>query len=60
MLVLLRKLGEEIVIDKKIVVGVARIARNRVYLSIAAPAEVRIDRAEIRLAKNRELRAKGV
>ena len=54
MLVLLRKVGEEIVIGKQVVVGVARVTRSRVYLTIKAPANVRVDRKEIRTAKNRE------
>jgi carbon storage regulator CsrA len=57
MLILLRKVGEDIVIDRRIIVSVARVTRNRVYLTIEAPANVRVDRQEIRLAKNRELRA---
>ena len=60
MLVLLRKVGEEIVIGREVIVSVARVARNRVYLTIEAPATVRVDRKEIWLAKNRELRAAGL
>jgi len=54
MLVLLRKVGEEIVIGREISVSVARVTQNRVYLAIDAPATVRVDRKEIRSAKNRE------
>ncbi len=57
MLVLLRKVGEQIVIGRQVVIGVARVTPNRVYLTIEAPANVRVDRQEIRLAKNRDLRA---
>ena len=48
------EVGEEIVIGKQVVVGVARVTRNRVYLTIEAPADVRVDRQEIRVAKNQE------
>ncbi len=57
MLVLLRKVGEQIVIGRDVVVGVARVTSQRVYLTIEAPANVHVDRQEIRLAKQRELRA---
>jgi carbon storage regulator len=60
MLVLLRKVGEQIVIGREVVIGVARLTPNRVYLTIDAPANVRVDRQEIRAAKNRELRAASV
>lgn len=56
MLVLLRKVGEEIVIGEDVVVGVARVSRDRVSLTIQAPMNVRVDREEIRLAKNRNRR----
>jgi carbon storage regulator CsrA len=57
MLVLLRKVGEEIVIGRQVIVRVARVSRNRAFLAIEAPENVRVDRKEIRLAKNRERRA---
>ena len=57
MLVLSRKVGEEIVIGKEVVVGVARVFRDRASLTIRAPMNIRVDRKEIRLAKNRERRA---
>jgi carbon storage regulator CsrA len=56
MLVLSRKVGEEIVIGRKVIVRVARVFRNRVSLTIKAPTSVCVDRGEIRLAKNREHR----
>jgi carbon storage regulator len=59
MLVLLRKVGEQIVIGKDVVISVARVTPRRVYLTIEAPTHVRVDRQEIRLAKNRELQAAG-
>lgn len=57
MLVLSRKAGEEIVIGEEVIVGVARVFRDRVSLTIKAPMSVRVDREEIRLAKKQELRA---
>src|SRR5262245_59217748 len=47
MLVLSRKVNEEIVIDENISITVARIEGNRVRLGISAPASVKIRRAEI-------------
>lgn len=58
MLVLSRKVGEEIVIGEEVIVGVGRVFRDRVALTITAPMSVRVDREEIRLAKNRERRAR--
>jgi len=47
MLVLSRKLSEEIVIDGHITVKVLRIQGHRVYLGIEAPKEVAIRRGEL-------------
>ena len=47
MLVLTRKLGEEILIGDNIRITVARINGNRVALGIDAPDSVRIVRAEL-------------
>jgi carbon storage regulator CsrA len=47
MLVLSRKLGEQVVINKDIVVTIARVQGNRVRLSIEAPAQVPIRRGEL-------------
>ena len=47
MLVLTRKLDEEIVIDNKINIRVLEIKRGQVKLGIEAPAECRILRKEI-------------
>jgi len=47
MLVLSRRVGEEIVIDEHIRVAVAAIHGNRVRLSIWAPPSVRVDRQEV-------------
>jgi carbon storage regulator CsrA len=57
MLVLSRKVGEEIVIANTVIVAVARVFRDRASLTIQAPAKVLVDRKEIRLAKNRDHRA---
>lgn len=48
MLVLSRKVGEQIVIGGNIVVVVNRIEGNRVSLGIQAPSDVRIIREELR------------
>jgi carbon storage regulator CsrA len=47
MLVLTRRVGEELVIDKQIRVVVAAIRGNRVNLSISAPQCVHIRRHEL-------------
>lgn len=47
MLVLSRKIGEQILIDGNIVVTVNRIDGNRVSLGIEAPRDVRIVRQEL-------------
>jgi carbon storage regulator len=51
MLVLTRKVGEQIVIDGCITVTVVAIDGNKIRLGIAAPPEVRIDREEIHRRK---------
>jgi len=48
MLVLTRKLGEEIIIGGDIVVTVVEVANGRVKLGIVAPKSVRVDRSEVR------------
>lgn len=48
MLVLTRKLGEEIIIGGEIVVTVVDVANGRVKLGIQAPKSVRVDRSEVR------------
>lgn len=48
MLVLSRKVGEQILIGGDIVVTVNRIDGNRVSLGIQAPSDVRIIREELR------------
>jgi carbon storage regulator len=47
MLVLTRRIGEEIVIDGRIRVRVTLVQRDRVRLGIMAPENVRVDRAEV-------------
>lgn len=47
MLVLSRKVNEEIVIDEKITITVISVTGTRVKLAIEAPREVNIRRAEI-------------
>jgi carbon storage regulator len=47
MLVLTRKAGERVVIGQGITVTVIRSGRGRVHLGIAAPPEVRVQRAEV-------------
>jgi carbon storage regulator CsrA len=49
MLVLSRKVGEELVIGENIRVVVHRIAGNRVTIGIEAPHDVRIVRGELQL-----------
>jgi carbon storage regulator len=48
MLVLSRKVGEELVIGENIRVVIHRIAGNRVTIGIEAPTDVRIVRGELR------------
>jgi len=47
MLVLSRKLGQELVIGENIRITVNRVSGNRVTLGISAPEEVRIVRGEL-------------
>ena len=47
MLVLSRRIGEEIVIDEQIRVVVTAVQGDRVRLGICAPATVRVDRQEV-------------
>ena len=50
MLVLSRKVGEQIVIGNNITVVVNKVAGNRISLGIEAPAHVRIVRGELKEA----------
>jgi carbon storage regulator len=47
MLVLSRKVGEQIVIAGDVLINVVAIQGNKVRLSIQAPADVTIDRSEV-------------
>jgi carbon storage regulator len=47
MLVLTRKIGEEIIIDGCIRVIVSGINGDKVKIGITAPPEIRVDRAEV-------------
>jgi carbon storage regulator len=47
MLVLTRKIGEEIIIDEEIRITIIEIGGDRVRLGITAPRETRVDRREI-------------
>jgi carbon storage regulator len=47
MLVLSRRIGEEIVIDNNVVIRVVGIQGGRVRVAVAAPSDVTVDRAEI-------------
>jgi carbon storage regulator len=47
MLVLTRRIGDEIVINGHIRLKVTAIEGKRVRLGVAAPPEVRLDRAEV-------------
>jgi carbon storage regulator len=51
MLVLTRRIGEEICIAGNVRIRVVQVDSNRVYLGISAPPEVRIDRMEIYLRR---------
>jgi carbon storage regulator len=47
MLVISRKLGEEIVIGGKVRVRIVRVSGSRASLAVEAPTTVSVDRAEI-------------
>lgn len=47
MLILTRKVGEKIIIDKSITVSVVGIRGGQVKIAIEAPPEIEIQRAEI-------------
>jgi carbon storage regulator len=48
MLVLTRKIGEEILIGHNITVKVLTLKRGEVRFGISAPDDVRVDRSEVR------------
>ncbi len=47
MLVLSRKVGEQLVIDGSITVTIIEVKGNRVKIGITAPPEVRVDRGVV-------------
>jgi carbon storage regulator len=47
MLVLTRKVGEQIVIDDNIILTIVAVDGNKIRLGIQAPKSVRVDRAEV-------------
>ena len=47
MLILSRKVGDEIIIDGRIRVTITAIKGDRVKVGVSAPPEVQVDRAEI-------------
>ena len=47
MLVLTRRIGEQLVIDENIVLTIVAIEGNKIRLGIAAPSAVRVDREEV-------------
>jgi carbon storage regulator len=51
MLVLTRRVGEQLVINDEIRITVLAAGRQRVRIGITAPASVRVDRAEIHLRR---------
>jgi carbon storage regulator len=51
MLVLARRVGEEIVIDGDIILTVVAVKGDTVRLGITAPASVRVDRREVHLRR---------
>jgi carbon storage regulator len=60
MLVLSRKMGEQLVIDENIVITITRVAGHRVSIGIEAPAHVAIKRGELEpRSAARELAAVG-
>jgi len=54
MLVLSRRVGEELMIGDDVVVIVNEIRDNQVKLCIEAPLDIAIDREEIRKSKDKE------
>ncbi len=59
MLVLTRKVGEEIIIDGRIRITVTQVKGDKVRIGITAPPEVRVDRQEIH-ERRREFNEEGV
>lgn len=53
MLVLTRRVGEEIVIDGTIRVTVVAVQGNKVRLGVTAPSDITVDRSEIHALRAR-------
>ncbi len=54
MLVINRKVGQEIVIGDNIVIRVVDVKNGNVRMGVTAPKEIRIDRQEIHELRRRE------
>jgi len=54
MLVLTRRVGEEIVIDGQVRLVVVAVKGNRVRLGVTAPPSVRVDRQEVHASRPAE------
>jgi carbon storage regulator len=52
-LVLTRKRNEEIVIDGNIIIRVVDIDYNNIKLGVIAPKDIRVDREEIHIERNK-------
>ena len=59
MLILTRRVGEMLCIGADITVTVMNVQGNQVRLGIAAPADIRVDREEIRARKDAGLLPPG-
>ena len=59
MLVLTRRIGEQLVIAEDIVVTVLALEGNKVRLGIAAPPSVQVDRQEVHDRRMAERNAQG-
>ena len=55
MLVLTRKIGEELIIGDNITVKIVEISSNKVRIAIDAPRDVSVDRKEVHDKKEKEL-----
>ena len=60
MLVISRKVGEQIIIDGAIRVTIAAIKGNQVRIGITAPPEIVVDREEIHARRQHEAEAQQV
>lgn len=54
MLILTRRVGETVCIGEDVLVTVLAVNGNQVRIGIKAPPDVRVDRPEIREAKDRD------